>query len=80
MPLDIQSNRKAAKYSRQELCLRVLWGFGKLAFRLSPRPCFGFRRWLLRCFGAKVGAKMDINLSSSAYARLLLGGTSKFTI
>jgi len=67
MPLDIQSNRNATKYSRQELCLRVLWGFGKLAFQFSPRPCFGFRRWLLRCFGAKVGQRTNIYPSALIY-------------
>ncbi|HKK17786.1 MAG TPA: putative colanic acid biosynthesis acetyltransferase [Opitutales bacterium] len=67
MALDIQSNRKAAKYSRKELCLRVLWGFGKLAFKFSPRPCFGFRRWLLRCFGAKVGNRTNIYPSALIY-------------
>lgn len=67
MPLDIQSNRKASKYSRKELMLRVLWGFGKVAFRLSPRPCFGFRRWLLRCFGAKVGQRTNIYPSALIY-------------
>jgi len=47
--------------------MRVLWGFGKLAFKLSPRPCFGFRRWLLRCFGAKVGANVHIYPSALIY-------------
>jgi len=65
--LDINSNRKAAKYSRKELFLRVLWGFGKLAFRFSPRPCFGFRRWLLRGFGAKVGKSVHIYPSATIY-------------
>lgn len=65
--LDIHANRKATKYSRKELFLRVLWGFGKLAFKLSPRPCFGFRRWLLRCFGAKVGKNVNIYPSAIIY-------------
>ncbi len=67
MSLDIQSNRSAAKYSRKELCLRVLWGFGKIAFKLSPRPCFGFRCWLLRCFGAKIGKNVNIYPSANIY-------------
>ncbi len=49
MPLDIQSNRQAQKYSRKELFLRILWGFGKLVFRLSPRPCVGLRRAVQSC-------------------------------
>jgi len=65
--LDITSNRKATKYSRKELMLRVLWGLGKLLFRFSPRPCFGFRRWLLRCFGAKVDERVHIYPSAIIY-------------
>lgn len=65
--IDISSNRSAQKYSRKELFLRVLWGFGKIAFKLSPRPCFGFRRWLLRCFGAKVGKNVNIYPSAIIY-------------
>jgi putative colanic acid biosynthesis acetyltransferase WcaF len=62
--LDIESNRTSTKYSRQELFLRVLWGFGKFVFRLTPRPCFGLRRSILRVFGAKVGN--DVNIYPSA--------------
>lgn len=65
--LDISANRSAQKYSRQELWLRVLWGFGKIAFKLSPRPCFGFRRRLLRAFGAKVGQNVNIYPSALIY-------------
>ena len=65
--LDIESNRSASKYSRKELFLRVLWGFGKLAFRLTPRPCFALRRSLLRLFGAKVGANVNIYSSALIY-------------
>jgi putative colanic acid biosynthesis acetyltransferase WcaF len=65
--LNIHANRKSQKYSRKELCLRVLWGFGKFAFRFSPRICFGFRRWLLRCFGAKVGNNVNIYPSAIIY-------------
>lgn len=67
MALDIQANRSAAKYSRKDLFLRVLWGVGKLVFRFSPRPCFGFRRGLLRCFGAKIGTDVHIYPSAIIY-------------
>lgn len=65
--IDIESNRNATKYSRKELCIRVLWGIGKLIFRLSPRPCFALRRSLLRLFGAKVGANVNIYRSALIY-------------
>jgi putative colanic acid biosynthesis acetyltransferase WcaF len=58
--LDIAANRRAMKSSRSELFRRVLWGFGRLLIRFSPRPCFGWRRFILRCFGAKVGANVNI--------------------
>lgn len=65
--LDIASNRKSQKYSKQELLLRVLWGIGKIAFRLSPRPCFGWRRLVLRCFGAKIGAHVNTYATTRIY-------------
>ena len=67
MSLDINSNRSASKYSRKDLFLRVLWGFGKLAFRLTPRPCFGLRRSILRSFGAKIGDHVNIYPSALIY-------------
>ena len=57
--LDIAANRQARKYSTGELFRRALWSFGHLFFRLSPRPCFGWRRLVLRCFGAKIGAHVN---------------------
>ena len=67
MNLNIASNRSARKYSRKELSLRVFWAIGRLVFRLSPRPCFGFRRWLLRMFGAKIGQRVNIYPSVLIY-------------
>lgn len=67
MSLDIKSNRSAVKYSRKELFLRVLWAVGKLFFRFSPRPCFRFRRMLLRALGAKVGRRVNIYPSALIY-------------
>jgi putative colanic acid biosynthesis acetyltransferase WcaF len=65
--LDISANRSAIKYSRKELFLRVLWGSGKIAFRLTPRPFFGLRRLILRVFGAKVGVNVNIYPSALIY-------------
>ncbi|MDZ4289007.1 MAG: WcaF family extracellular polysaccharide biosynthesis acetyltransferase [Prosthecobacter sp.] len=63
----IDQNRAAVKYTGWEQWLRVLWCCGSLLFRLSPRPCFGFRRWLLRCFGASVGSEVHIYPSARIY-------------
>jgi len=65
--LDIAQNRAARKYSRSELVRRVLWGGGKLLFRFSPRVAFGWRRWLLRLFGARVGRGVNIYQTAVIY-------------
>lgn len=67
MPLDITGNRSASKYSRKEIFMRVLWGFGKIIFRLTPRPCFRFRAWLLRMYGARLGRNFRTYASTHIY-------------
>ena len=37
-----------------------MWGCIQPLFRFSPRPCFGWRNFLLRCFGAQIGAHVHI--------------------
>jgi putative colanic acid biosynthesis acetyltransferase WcaF len=63
----IEENRTAVKYTRSEQCRRVAWMAGRLVFQLTPRPCFGLRRFLLRCFGAKVGSRVNCYGSSHIY-------------
>jgi putative colanic acid biosynthesis acetyltransferase WcaF len=42
-------------YSKIAHIKRLFWVWGgAVLFRLSPRPLYGFRRYLLRCFGAKL--------------------------
>lgn len=65
--LDIAANRRAKKYSAREIFRRLLWSGGRLAFRFSPRPCFGWRRFVLRCFGAKIGAHVNTYPSTWIY-------------
>lgn len=67
MNLDIAANRRAKKYSKTEIFRRVLWSLGRLAFRFSPRPFFGWRRFVLRCFGATVGAHVNTYASTRIY-------------
>ena len=55
MTLDIDAARAARPYSRSEYIGRILWMLAWPLFHLSPRPLFGWRRFLLRCFGARVG-------------------------
>ena len=59
--LEIEQNRKAVKYTRKELLGRALWGVAATTlFRFSPRICYGFRAFLLRLFGAKVGRNVHV--------------------
>jgi putative colanic acid biosynthesis acetyltransferase WcaF len=65
--LDIAANDAARKYSRREQLMRVLWGAARVLFRLSPRPCFAWRRFLLRAFGAQVAPHVHIHASAHVY-------------
>lgn len=47
-------NRAARKWSRREQVLRVLWSVALPMFRFSPQPFWGWRRFILRLFGATV--------------------------
>jgi len=60
LSIDNAGNRAARKYSRREQLLRVAWMFGRWLLVLSPRPCFGWRRMVLRLFGASVGAQAHV--------------------
>jgi putative colanic acid biosynthesis acetyltransferase WcaF len=66
--LDTASNRKATKYTTGELIRRVLWMLvGSPLFRWSPRPFFGWRRFVLRCFGADIGQAVHVYSSATIY-------------
>jgi putative colanic acid biosynthesis acetyltransferase WcaF len=63
--LDISSNRKKLNYPVIIYFKRVIWSFGKVFFRLSPRTFFGYRNFILRVFGAKVGKHVHIYNSAT---------------
>jgi putative colanic acid biosynthesis acetyltransferase WcaF len=65
--LQIETNRSAQKYSRRVQAARVCWGFGRLIFRLIPRPMYGLRNVLLRLFGARVGRAVQISNTAVVY-------------
>lgn len=60
MSLDIAASRATSPYSASVNAKRVLWALAHPLFRLSPRPLFGWRRLLLRAFGAQVGRKVHV--------------------
>ncbi len=64
---DIAANRAARKYSTSEQARRVLWALGRWLILLSPRPFFGWRRFVLRAFGAHMGAGTNVYPSSRIY-------------
>ena len=67
LPLDIEANRTARKYSRAEMVRRIAWIFGQALFRLTPRTFFGVRRGILRSFGAQIGAHVNIYSTATIY-------------
>jgi putative colanic acid biosynthesis acetyltransferase WcaF len=62
--IDPAGNQRARKYSRREQWRRVAWAFGRWLVVLSPRPMFGWRRAVLRLFGATVGEGVRIYSST----------------
>ena len=63
--IDIAANRHASKWTRRELIGRILWEIaGRRLFGWSPRPAWGWRRWLLRRFGARIGQAVRIDPSA----------------
>lgn len=59
-PLDIEANRRAAKWTRRQLLIRTLWTLATPLFRFSPRIFWGWRNMLLRLFGARIGQGVHI--------------------
>lgn len=61
--MDIDKNRATRKWSRKQLLGRVVWAACWPLFRWSPRLLWGWRGFLLRLFGAKVGENVHIHPS-----------------
>lgn len=58
--LDIRANRSSTKWSRRALAGRALWAMARIFFVWSPRPAWGWRRFILRSFGARIGRDVHI--------------------
>lgn len=58
--VDVARNRAMRRYSRADNLRRVLWALAQPLFRLSPRPCFAWRRLLLWVFGARLGRAVHV--------------------
>ena len=59
--IDVSANRRSRKWSRREQLGRMLWALAWPAFRMVPRPFWGWRRVMLRLFGATVGKDVHIH-------------------
>lgn len=56
-----KENLHSPVYCWPNKLVRICWKIVYYTlFRLSPTPLFGFRRWLLRLFGANIGEKANI--------------------
>lgn len=49
---------------RSGMQTQLWWLVQATLFRLSPQPCYGWRRWLLRLFGATIGDGVVIRQSA----------------
>lgn len=58
--IDVTANRKTRKWGQRALLARVLWAAVWPLFRCSPRPLWGWRRALLRLFGAQIGQGVHV--------------------
>ena len=60
---DVQKNRRDRKWSRSELIRRAAWALAQPLFCASPRIFWGWRRLLLRSFGARIDNGVHIHPS-----------------
>lgn len=59
--IDIAANRRARKWTKRELVCRALWDLLSLPlFVWSPRRLWGWRRFILRIFGAQIGREVQV--------------------
>jgi putative colanic acid biosynthesis acetyltransferase WcaF len=59
--VDPNAGRHQSPWTFKQKVVRQLWSIAQgTVFGLSPRPAYGYRRWLLRCFGAKVGQHVKV--------------------
>jgi putative colanic acid biosynthesis acetyltransferase WcaF len=60
--LDIAANRNAQKWTPREIVCRTLWELLRAPlFAWTPRPFWGWRRTVLRVFGAQIGQNVHIH-------------------
>lgn len=56
-------------FSLRNKLRRLVWNVtGFFLFRCTPRPLFAWRRWILRCFGARIGQGANIYPTTKIWA------------
>ncbi|MGA0174289.1 MAG: colanic acid biosynthesis acetyltransferase WcaF [Phycisphaerales bacterium] len=60
---DFSAIARLRRFERGQPWRSRLWGVGSLLFRWSPASSHGWRRWLLRRFGASIGSDVRIDPS-----------------
>jgi putative colanic acid biosynthesis acetyltransferase WcaF len=69
MQIDVSKSNCPSSHSARNKAARVLWGITwAVLFRCSPRIGFGWRRFLLRLFGATIGRNARISPSVKVWA------------
>jgi putative colanic acid biosynthesis acetyltransferase WcaF len=58
--IDVTTNRASHKWRKREQIGRILWCLFQPFFRFSPRVLWGWRRLILRMFGARVGDQVHV--------------------
>lgn len=67
--MKIDVSKYANRFSLANKCARVLWGaVWLLVFRPTPSFLFGWRRFLLRCFGANLAGSASVYPSARIWA------------
>lgn len=59
-----QFHMPAGFRGRSAIYVQLWWMVHTTAFRYSPQFAYGFRRWLLRLFGAQIGRKVLVRASA----------------
>lgn len=57
---DIAENRGQQKWTRKQQVGRIMWALAGPLYRWSPRPLWGWRRFLLKLFGATIGQQVHL--------------------
>ena len=63
----MRNHHTSRNYTYYENARRLIWSLGSLLFRITPRPCFAMRRWILKIFGAKIGVGVRTYPSTYVY-------------